>query len=447
MTQKRIKLKTVNNQKLVGDGNISIDGFSGDYDDLTNKPSYTATITNSTNGSYKIGSINISGSSVDIYGKDTNTEYTHPTYNNVAKSTNALYKIKTNSLGHIIEITEATSTDIANLGVEITDTVYTHPSYTSKSSGLYKITVDSTGHISGTSSVTSSDLPSHTHSQYLTSHQDISGKEDKSNKVTSWSSITTDAHYPSEKLTKDTLDTKLSFSELVSYYDKYTDELVIAKGYTITNATELENAIANISEGETLYLKNGTYTLSDAFSLPNCTIYGENATIKEIGLTFGENGNSNINISGITFDGNNVQNMRGFIDIQTITDVHIHNCTFTHKRADWNGENIWISKSDADHSVEIYHCTFTGDNYCNGYGHTKASIAYDGQQGYSTAYNISIHHNTFNHNENVGDSNNLYNGRAICFLYATLNNSIAYCNTYVGSEDTNNGITESQCTD
>ena len=37
---------------------------------------------------------------------------------------------------------------------------------------------------------------------------DISGKEDKSNKVTAWSSTTTDEHYPSEKLVKDALDNK-----------------------------------------------------------------------------------------------------------------------------------------------------------------------------------------------------------------------------------------------
>lgn len=45
--------------------------FSGSYGDLSNKPSYTATVTSSTTGAYKMGSINISGSSVDIYGKDT----------------------------------------------------------------------------------------------------------------------------------------------------------------------------------------------------------------------------------------------------------------------------------------------------------------------------------------------------------------------------------------
>lgn len=44
---------------------------TGSYNDLSDKPSYTPTITSSDTGAYKIGSINISGSKVDIYGKDT----------------------------------------------------------------------------------------------------------------------------------------------------------------------------------------------------------------------------------------------------------------------------------------------------------------------------------------------------------------------------------------
>jgi hypothetical protein len=44
-------------------------------------------------------------------------------------------------------------------------------------------------------------------SNFLTSHQDISGKEDKSNKIATWGTPT-DTQYPSAKLTKDTLDTK-----------------------------------------------------------------------------------------------------------------------------------------------------------------------------------------------------------------------------------------------
>ncbi len=41
---------------------------------------------------------------------------------------------------------------------KLTDTVYTHPSYTAKTNGLYKVTVDSTGHVSGTTAVAKSDI-------------------------------------------------------------------------------------------------------------------------------------------------------------------------------------------------------------------------------------------------------------------------------------------------
>ena len=46
-------------------------------------------------------------------------------------------------------------------------------------------------------------------SGFLTTHQDISGKQDKSNIVTSWSVTTSDAKYPSEKLVKGDLDKKV----------------------------------------------------------------------------------------------------------------------------------------------------------------------------------------------------------------------------------------------
>lgn len=62
---------------IKNDGTIdstSYSTFSGSYSDLSNKPSYTATVTSSTANAYKIGSINISGSSVDIYAKDTDTQ-------------------------------------------------------------------------------------------------------------------------------------------------------------------------------------------------------------------------------------------------------------------------------------------------------------------------------------------------------------------------------------
>uniref|UniRef100_UPI0025D0AA9F pyocin knob domain-containing protein n=1 Tax=uncultured Methanobrevibacter sp. TaxID=253161 RepID=UPI0025D0AA9F len=50
----------------------------------------------------------------------------------------------------------------------------------------------------------------HTHSNYLTSHQDISGKENTSNKVTSISSSSTDTQYPSAKAVYNGLSGKSS---------------------------------------------------------------------------------------------------------------------------------------------------------------------------------------------------------------------------------------------
>lgn len=55
------------------------------------------------------------------------------------------------------------------------DTVYTHPTYTSKPSGLYKVTVDGTGHVSATAAVTKADItalgiPSSDTDTHYTSH-------------------------------------------------------------------------------------------------------------------------------------------------------------------------------------------------------------------------------------------------------------------------------------
>lgn len=46
-------------------------------------------------------------------------------------------------------------------------------------------------------------------SNFLTTHQDISGKQDKSNIVADWSVTTSDSKYPSEKLVKSNLDAKV----------------------------------------------------------------------------------------------------------------------------------------------------------------------------------------------------------------------------------------------
>ena len=59
---------------------------------------------------------------------------------------------------------------------------------------------------------------------YLTSHQDISGKEDSSNKVSSWSGTPSDNRYPSEKLVKDSLDNKANSSAIPTKVSDLTND-------------------------------------------------------------------------------------------------------------------------------------------------------------------------------------------------------------------------------
>lgn len=76
---------------------------------------------------------------------------------------------------------------------------------------------------------------------FLTEHQNISGKEDKSNKVKSWSATVTDDHYPSEKLVKDALD---AFGTIA--YKSTTDYLA-STGGTVTGVTSFTDSTASTS--------------------------------------------------------------------------------------------------------------------------------------------------------------------------------------------------------
>ena len=97
----------------------------------------------------------ITTANIDNVSYRSNGIYANPSTGTVT-ATNFAGKIN----GHTVSI------DVPS-NAKFTDTVYTHPTYTSKSSGLYKITVDGTGHVSATAAVTASDLPSHTHDNYL----------------------------------------------------------------------------------------------------------------------------------------------------------------------------------------------------------------------------------------------------------------------------------------
>ena len=91
---------------------------------------------------------------------------------------------------------------------------------------------------------------------------DISGKEDKSNKVTAWSSPTTDTNYPSEQLVKSTLNKKVDAADVISIEEikASTDEGLMGK---LPNARALVNNCFCASYG---FMNDDTVTISLARS-------------------------------------------------------------------------------------------------------------------------------------------------------------------------------------
>ena len=84
-------------------------------------------------------------------------------------------------------------------------------------------------------------------SGYLTTHQDISGKEDKSNKVITFSSPT-DAQYPSAKLVKDSLDAKANTSAIPTKVSDLTnDSGFLTSHQDISNKEDKSNKVITFS--------------------------------------------------------------------------------------------------------------------------------------------------------------------------------------------------------
>ena len=91
---------------------------------------------------------------------------------------------------------------------------------------------------------------------YLSTHQDITGKEDNTNKVTSingWGSTPNDTNYPSEKLVKDSLDDK------TNEYDKVITSFAIQTYVTSTSGYTFENEnLVTIDGGRSFILDFST---------------------------------------------------------------------------------------------------------------------------------------------------------------------------------------------
>lgn len=102
-------------------------------------------------------------------------------------------------------------------------------------------------------------------SGFLTQHQDVSGKEDKSNKVSAFQSTPDNTHYPTEKLVKDSLDNKV---------DKVSGKGLSTNDYTTVEKQKLANieAGAEVNDVNSVNGKTGAVVLdSDDISDTNKT--------------------------------------------------------------------------------------------------------------------------------------------------------------------------------
>ena len=114
-------------------------------------------------------------------------------------------------------------------------------------------------------------------SGFLTTHQDISGKQDKSNIVTSWSVTTSDAKYPSEKLVKSDLDKKV---------DKVSGKGLSTNDYDNTAKNTVDNLAAVATSGSYNDLSNKPTipTVVDVVADNNANAVSSNAVYDAVAL-------------------------------------------------------------------------------------------------------------------------------------------------------------------
>ena len=225
---------------------------SGSYNDLTNKPSIPDSTSDLTNDSGFFTSSDISGkqdkSNLVTSWSATTSDVKYPSE-----------KLTKSALDNKVD-------KVSGKGLSTND-------FTDS----YKNTIDGLSDVASSGSYTdltnkptipdsTSDLTND--SGFITSAA-ITGKEDSSNKVASWSSATTDAHYPSEKLVKSSLDNKV---------DKVSGKGLSTNDYDNTAKNKVDNLHTVATSGSYNDLTNkptlfsGSYNdLSDKPTIPSAT--------------------------------------------------------------------------------------------------------------------------------------------------------------------------------
>ena len=226
--------------------------------------------------------------------------------------------------------------------------------------------------------------------------QDISGKEDKSNKVTAWSSTTTDAHYPSEKLVKDALDGKAEKSEIAASVttNSLTAGAILPKERANIGAEKswFNNVYANTLYSNTLYVND--FALQSKIASQKALSYidkqgGKEVYLKVITLTL----KGNYNNACFTWSVTQRQYASYYIDLFLVnrSDTNVAIDYFGIRPKYKNDSralvyavvsgsilDIYIKKVEAYDTISIINCEYS-DRYI------KADITYNNGSEYVTS--------------------------------------------------------------
>ena len=245
--------------------------FSNDYDDLDNKPNIPSNITVDT--TLSTTSNNAIANSTVKNALDNKLDKTHTSYKGKNVVTNAstgtIEFEEKNNHTHSQYLTShqdiSNKIDTAGTGLSKTGTTLNHSNNVTAltTASLKKVKYDSQGHITETTDVSASDLPTHSHSGYqetLVSGTNLKTVNNESllgsgnitvqggsnvDIVTAWESTPSDSKVASEKLTKDTLDTKIAKSSTTGLLKN--DGSVMASGTGSSNWAVGNHTHGNLS--------------------------------------------------------------------------------------------------------------------------------------------------------------------------------------------------------
>ncbi|WP_458405968.1 Ig-like domain repeat protein [Methanobrevibacter sp.] len=222
----------------------------------------------------------------------------------------------------------------------------------------------------------------------------------------------------------------------------------------VTSSEELDIALTNAIQGDSIYIKNGTYSLSQNYNIPCISIIGEEenppifnvanerffvASSSEVGTNVFEN---------LQFRGAN----GGILSNSQYASVEIRNCNWKNMVNQYNFHAIKITAWSDDKYVLIEDCEFI-NNYTIDFGHFCTNIHCIAPNG---PKNLTVRNCVFNATRNNG-TNNVQGGheyRVALNVTHEWANSLSYvaptncyfCNNqYLHSNDTLYGFTRDNC--